>query len=85
MDLKSIATTLAILGTGTLSLAGCEKDMPATETPAAPSADSAAEGSCGADKAEGSCGGDKAEGEGSCGGDKAEGEGEGEGEGSCGA
>jgi hypothetical protein len=92
MDLKSIATTLAFLGTGALAMTGCDNDKPATETPAAPTADDAAgaaEGSCGGDKAEGSCGGDKAEGEGSCGGDKAEGEGscggdKAEGEGSCG-
>lgn len=81
MNLKSIATTLALLGSGALAMTGCEKDAPATETPGgAEGAADAAEGSCGADKAEGegSCG---AEGEGSCGGEKAEGEGEG----SCGA
>lgn len=75
MDLKSIATTLAFLGTGALATTGCDKDKPAVETPAAPAAGDAAEGSCGADKAEGSCGADKAEG--SCGAEKAEG--------SCGA
>ena len=80
MDLKSIATTLAFLGTGALAMTGCDKDKPATETPAAPAAGDAAEGSCGADKAEGSCGAEKAEGscgaekaEGSCGAEKAEG------------
>jgi len=75
MDLKSIATTLAFLGTGALATTGCDKDKPAVETPAAPAAGDAAEGSCGADKAEGSCGAEKAEG--SCGAEKAEG--------SCGA
>ncbi len=92
MDLKSIATTLAFLGTGALTLTACDKDAPATETPAAPAAEGAAEGSCGGDKAEGSCGGEKAEGscggekaEGSCGGEKAEGSCGGEkAEGSCG-
>ncbi len=86
MDLKSIATTLAFLGTGALAMTGCDKDKPATETPAAPAAGDAAEGACGADKAEGACGAEKAEGEGSCGA-AAEGteEAEGEGEGSCGA
>lgn len=76
MDLKSIATTLAFLGTGALTMTGCDKDKPATETPAAPEAGDAAEAACGGDKAEGSCGGEKAEG--SCGGEAAEGEGEGE-------
>ncbi|MGH1341431.1 MAG: hypothetical protein ACRBN8_07770 [Nannocystales bacterium] len=78
MDLKSIATTLAFLGTGALATTGCDKDKPAVETPAAPAAGDAAEGSCGADKAEGSCGAEKAEGgeaaeeggEASCGGAK---------------
>ena len=82
MDLKSIATTLAFLGTGALTMTGCDKDKPATETPAAPAAGEAAEGSRGGEKAEGSCGGEKAEG--SCGGEKAEAAPEGEGEASCG-
>lgn len=91
MNLKSIATTLAILGSGVLTLSGCDKDKPATEVPATPEAagekgegtcggDKKAEGNCGGDKAEGSCGGDKADGhkegaEGSCGGDHKKGEG----------
>ena len=86
-NLKDIAATLAILGSGALVMSGCGKDKPATETPSgadAPAADPA-EASCGADKAEG--------GEGSCSGEAAPAEGEGEascsaeaeGEGSCGA
>ncbi len=83
MDLKSIATTLAFLGTGALATTGCDKDKPAVETPAAPAAGDAAEGSCGADKAEGSCGAEKAEG--SCGAEKEGGEAAEEGgEASCG-
>lgn len=54
-NFKSIATTLAILGTGAIMTTGCKKDS-ATETPGG--SDAAAE-----DKAEGSCGGA----EGSCG------------------
>ena len=72
LNIKEIAATLAILGSGSLMTAGCEKDAPATETPggaeAAPAA--GAEGSCGEGKTEGSCGEGKTEGktEGSCGG-----------------
>ncbi len=80
MNIKDIAATLAILGSGVLAT-GCGKDAPATEVPggeAAPAADAEAkcsaghsdEGHCGdaaapADDAEGSCSAD-AEGEGSC-------------------
>lgn len=98
-DLKTIAATLAIMGSGTLVVAGCEKDQPATETPAgADAVGDAAEGSCGAEKAEGSCAAEGGCGaEGSCGAEgaadadaDAEGgeeaaEGDEAGEGSCGA
>ena len=82
-NLKEIAATLALLGSGPLLLTGCDKEAPATEVPA--SADAAApadadggEGSCGGEGGEGSCGGDHEKGEGSCG------EGHEKGEGSCG-
>jgi len=91
MNVKNIAATLAILGSGALVI-GCSKDKPSTEVPgdaegtptdvAAPDADAAS------DAGEGKCGGEEHTGEGHCGG---EGEGEGEaagdaaaGEGSCG-
>lgn len=86
MNLKQIATTLAVLGTGAFALTGCDKEAPATEVPdaAAPAA-ADGEASCAADDhpGEGHCGGDgeEGEGEGSCGAEKAEGEGEG----SCGS
>lgn len=93
MNLKEIATTLAVLGSGALALSGCEKDAPATEVPeaATPAAD-AGEGSCAADgedhPADGHCGGDAADAEAadaeaSCGAEAAEGEEAAEG--SCGA
>ena len=57
-NLKDIAATLAILGSGALVMSGCGKDKPATEVPGdADAAGDAAEGSCGGEKAEGSCGG----------------------------
>ncbi len=91
MNLKEIATTLAVLGSGALALSGCDKEKPATEVPgdAAVPTDAAGEGSCASDDhpGEGHCGDDKGEaaGEGSCGGDKAEGScGAEKGEGSCG-
>jgi hypothetical protein len=74
LNIKEIAATLALLGSGSLMVTGCEKDAPATETPggdaAAPATPDAggetkAEGSCGEGKTEGSCGEKKAEG--SCG------------------
>lgn len=88
MNIKDIAATLAILGSGTLVMTGCGKEQPATEVPggeeAAPGGE--AEASCSADEhpAEGHCGGEdggeEAEGscsaeggEGSCSGEKAEG------------
>jgi hypothetical protein len=86
LNIKEIAATLAILGSGALVLTGCEKDKEATETPAAAGGageEAKPEGSCGGEKAEGSCGGEKKEG--SCGGEKAEGSCGGEkAEGSCG-
>jgi uncharacterized low-complexity protein len=83
LNIKEIAATLAILGSGTLMVTGCEKDKPATETPGGDAAAPAAEASCGEGKTEGSCGEGKTEG--SCGEKKAEGScGEGKTEGSCG-
>ncbi len=80
LNIKEIAATLALLGSGSLMVTGCEKDAPATETPGGDAAAPAAEGSCGEKKAEGSCGEGKTEGscgegktEGSCGEKKAEG------------
>ena len=87
-NLKDIAATLAILGSGAL-LVGCGKDKPATEVPAGDEAagggDAAAggeEASCSGDKTgeEASCSGDKTGEEASCSGDKAAAGGEG----SCG-
>jgi len=82
-NIKDIAATLAILGSGAL-LVGCGKDKPATEVPAGDEAAGGEEKSCGAE-GEKSCG----EGEKSC---SAEGAAEGEeaageekpAEGSCG-
>ncbi|MBX7080891.1 MAG: hypothetical protein U0168_21515 [Nannocystaceae bacterium] len=84
LNIKEIATTLAILGSGALVLGGCNKDKQATEQPAA-EGEKAAEGSCGEKKdGEGSCG-EKKDGEASCGEKKAEGScGEKAAEGSCG-
>jgi len=85
-NLKSIAATLALLGSGAFAITGCDKkDTGATETPGGKEAAPAekAEGSCGAEKAEGSCGAEKEKAEGSCGAEKAEGEEKAEG--SCGA
>jgi hypothetical protein len=71
-NIKDIAATLAILGSGVLVMSGCAKDKPATEVPAGgDAAGEKAEGSCSGEKAEGSCSGEKAEG--SCSGEKAEG------------
>lgn len=89
MNIKDIAATLAILGSGAL-LVGCGKDKPATETPAgaeaAPTDAGGGEAKCGEGHTEdGHCNGDAAapaEGggeEASC---SAEGKPEG-GEGSC--
>jgi len=58
MNVKHIAATLAILGSASFSLAGCNKAKEGTEVPAADGAKK--EGSCGGEKKEGSCGGDKA-------------------------
>ncbi len=73
LNIKEIATTLAILGTGAIALSGCKKDTQTTEQPAGAGGETeapAGEGSCGGEKkeGEGSCGGEKKEGEGSCGG-----------------
>jgi hypothetical protein len=84
-NLKDIAATLAILGSGALVMSGCGKDKPATEVPAGDAAAGGAEASCSGDKAggEAACSGEKAEG--SCSGEKTEGEAAPpEGEGSCG-
>jgi uncharacterized low-complexity protein len=77
MNIKDIAATLAILGSGALVMTGCGKDKPASEVPggteAAPT--DAAEAKCGEGHAEeGHCGDEAAapaddeDGEGSCGG-----------------
>jgi len=88
MNIKDIAATLAILGSGAL-LVGCGKDKPATEAPggaeAAPT-DGGAEAKCGEGHTEeGHCGADGAPAEGgetpAEGGEEAAAEG---GEGSCG-
>jgi hypothetical protein len=73
-NLKDIAATLAILGSGALVMSGCGKDKPATEVPA---------GDAAAPTGEASCSGAKEEGEGSCGEGK-DGEASCSGEGSCG-
>ena len=78
LNIKEIATTLAILGSGALVLGGCNKDKQATEQPGGAGGETKAEGSCGEGKTEGSCGEGKTEG--SCG----EGKGEAKAEGSCG-
>ena len=81
MNIKEIATTLAILGTGSLAAMGCGKEQqPATEVPggadAAADATDAGEAKCAeGHEGEGHCEGEGAEGEGSCSGE--------EGEGSC--
>ena len=85
MNIKDIAATLAILGSGTLVMTGCGKEQPATEVPGGDAA-TPADGAADAAAAEASCAeghtdeghcGDDAAGEGSC---SAE-----EGEGSCSA
>lgn len=92
MNIKDIAATLAILGSGAL-MTGCGKEAPATEVPAgdeaAPPADGA-EAKCSADHAgESHCEGDTAGGEdeAAAGGDAAGGEAscsaKGDGEASC--
>lgn len=53
MNVKHIAATLAILGSASFTLAGCNKSKEGTEVPAADAAKP--EGSCGA-KSDGSCG-----------------------------
>jgi hypothetical protein len=88
MNIKDIAATLAILGSGAL-MTGCGKDKPATEVPAGDEAapTDGAEAKCSADHTEeGHCGDDAAapaeggaEGEASCSAEGKEG-----GEGSCG-
>lgn len=92
MNIKDIAATLAILGSGAL-MTGCGKDKPATEVPAGDEAapTDGAEAKCSADhKEDGHCGDDAAapaegeaaagaEGEASC-----SAEGKKDGEGSCG-
>ena len=51
MNIKDIAATLAILGSGALAMTGCGKDKPATEVPAGDEAaptDAGAEAKCSA-------------------------------------
>lgn len=92
MNIKDIAATLAILGSGALVMTGCGKDKGATEVPAGGDAapPAAGEAACGEGHTEeGHCGDAAApEGEASCSADAA-GEGEAEpeaaeGEASCG-
>jgi len=61
MNVKHIAATLAILGSASFTLAGCNKSKEATEVPGADAGKP--EGSCG-EKKDGSCGEKK---DGSCG------------------
>jgi hypothetical protein len=58
MNVKHIAATLAILGSSSFALVGCNKNKEGTETPASDGA-KPGEGSCGGDKKEGNCGGAK--------------------------
>jgi hypothetical protein len=70
-NLKHIAATLAVLGTGTLALSGCNKDDATTTPDAAAAAGDAADGAAddaagaaddaAADAGEGGCEGDMAE------------------------
>jgi uncharacterized low-complexity protein len=83
LNLKSIAATLAVMGTGAVMMAcGGSQSTKANEVPAAEgheksaSCGAAKEGSCGAEKKEASCGAEKKEA--SCGAS-------GGGESSCGA
>jgi len=89
MNIKDIAATLAILGSGALAMTGCGDKKPATEVPggdeAAPPTDGGAEAKCSAGHTEeGHCGDEAAPAA-----DGAEGEGEascsaeGKAEGSC--
>ena len=55
MNVKHIAATLAILGSASFSLAGCNKAKEGTEVPAADAGGEKKEGSCG-EKKDGSCG-----------------------------
>ena len=90
MNIKEIVTTLAVLTSGSLALAGCGKEQPATEVPGGATAPAVGEGSCGEGHTEeGHCAGadgadaaadDGADGEASCSG---EGEADAEGEASC--
>jgi hypothetical protein len=96
MNVKDIAATLAILGSGALVLSGCGKDAPSTEVPSgadatAPSTDDIPAAGDGGDAAEASCGGEDHTEEGHCGGDDGgaaeggeEAAEEGDGEASCG-
>jgi hypothetical protein len=61
MNLKQIATTIALLGSGALVFTGCDKDKGGTEVPGGAGGE-AGEASCAADDhpAEGHCGGDDA-------------------------
>lgn len=68
-DFKTIAATLAILGSGTLATACDKKDSPATETPGSGGAAAKAEAGCGG---EGGCGEGGCGAEGKCGGGKHE-------------
>lgn len=87
MNIKDIAATLAILGSGALVMSGCGKDAPATEVPGGDAAAPTDAADATADDLTGDAEGD-AEGEGSCSGEEGEGScsaEEGEGEASCSA
>ena len=79
MNIKDIAATLAILGSGALAMGCGPKEKPTTEVPAgdeaAPDAGGAAEAKCGEGHTE----------EGHCGADEAAADGGGEAEASCSA
>jgi hypothetical protein len=63
MNLKHIATTIALLGSGALVLTACNKEKGSTEVPGGEGGE-AGEAQCAADDhpAEGHCGGDSADG-----------------------
>ena len=76
MNYKHIATTIALLGSSTLVLTGCNKQKGGTEVPGGEGGE-AGEAQCAADDhpAEGHCGGDSADGADAAEGDADEAEG----------
>jgi hypothetical protein len=73
-DLKHIAATLAILGSGTLAVTGCNKEKAGTEVPGDDAGAADAGDDAGGDAGD-AAGGDAAAGEAKCGGDAHTGEG----------